>query len=338
MTEKKKKWLKALMIAISILLLLVLVVPLLIPVPPVAGTVPPQELADPDSQFVEVDSLTVHVKTMGEGERVFILLHGFGASLFSWHAVMEPLSKHGFVIAYDRPAFGLTERPLKWKGVNPYSLEGNLALLVGLMDHYQVKSAVLVGNSAGGTLAMQFALAYPERVRALILVDPAVEGGGVPAWVRLLEKTPQMQHLGPLFVRSIQKDGVEFIRQAWHDPSRITQETWDGYTRPLKARDWDVALWDYTVASRDPGLLPHLSEFKMPMLLVTGDDDRIVPTVGTVRLAGELPGAHLSIIPEAGHLPHEEQPAAFMQVVEVFVSALPSPYDNFEIRWNSSET
>ncbi len=323
MAEKKRKWLKALTIIISILLLLVLVVPFLIPVPPASGTVPPQHLADADSRFIEINGLSVHVKSTGEGGKVFVLLHGFGASLFSWHEVMAPLTKYGMVIAYDRPAFGLTERPLKWKGVNPYSLEGNLALLSGLMDQYHVKSAILVGNSAGGTLAMQFALTYPQRVQALILVDPAVEGGGVPAWVRILGKTPQMQHLGPLFVRSIQKNGLEIIRQAWHDPSRIPPETWDGYTKPLKATDWDRALWDYTMASGDPGLLKRLSEFHLPILVITGDDDRIVPTSGTVHLAGELPGAKLAIIPEAGHVPQEEQPAAFMQVVGGFISSLP---------------
>jgi pimeloyl-ACP methyl ester carboxylesterase len=323
MAKKKRSWLRALISTISVLLLLILVVPLLMPVPPAAGTVPPQQLADPDSQFIEINGLSVHVKTMGEGTTTIILLHGFGASLFSWHAVMEPFSKYGFVIAYDRPAFGLTERPVKWKGVNPYSLEGNLGLLFGLMDHYNIKKAILVGNSAGGTLAMQFALAYPERVQALVLVDPAVEGGGVPAWVRIFGKTPQMQHLGPLFVRSIQKTGLDIVRQAWHDPSRIPPETWDGYIRPLKAENWDRALWDYTMASGDPGLLPRLSEFHLPILVITGDDDRIVPTAGTVRLAGELPGARLAIIQDSGHVPHEEQPAAFIQVVDEFISTLP---------------
>jgi hypothetical protein len=72
-------------------------------------------------------------------------------------------------------------------------------------------------------------------VEALILVDPAVYESGIPAWVSLLGKTPEMQHLGPLFVRSIQKSGLDLIRTAWHDPSKITQETWDGYSEPLKA-------------------------------------------------------------------------------------------------------
>ena len=320
---RRSRFLRRLGFSLFVLLLILLVGPFLVPVRPASGAVPTDQLADPDSHFVDINGLSVHYKLMGQGQPVFILLHGFGASLLSWHTVMEPLSAYGTVIAYDRPAFGLTERPLKWSGQNPYGPEANAALLVGLMDQLGVQKAILVGNSAGGTLSMQFALEHPQRVQALVLVDPAVYGNGAPTWVRLLGKTPQMQHLGPLFVRSIQKRGLDLIRTAWYDPAKITQETLDGYTLPLKADGWDQALWNFTMASRDTGLLEHLQDFKIPILVITGEDDRIVPTADSVRLAGQLPGASLVIIPEAGHVPHEEQPAAFMQAVKTFLTTLP---------------
>ena len=316
---RKRRLLRRLSITLLVLLVILLVGPFLVPVPPAPGTVPAKQLADLDGHFVQINGLNVYYKMMGQGQPVFILLHGFGASLFSWHAVMEPLSHYGTVIAYDRPAFGLTDRPLQWVGQNPYSPEGNIALLLGLMDHFGVQKAILVGNSAGGTFSMQFALQYPQKVQALILVDPAVYENGAPAWVNILGKTPEMQHLGPLFVRSIQKSGLDLIRTAWHDPSKITQATWDGYTKPLKVDNWDRALWNFTMASHDTGLLQHLQDFKLPILVLTGADDRIVPTADTVRLAGVLPGAKLVIITGAGHVPHEEQPAAFMQAVEAFL-------------------
>jgi len=319
----KKSW-RFLLVILTTLILVVLVGPFLIPVAPLTDTIPPEQLADSDSQFIEINGLTVHVKTMGHGEPVFVLLHGFGASLFSWHAVMEPLSQIGTVIAYDRPAFGLTERPMTWTSENPYSPQASVDLLVGLLDHFNVQKAILVGNSAGGTVSMQFTLQHPERVQALILVDPAVyEGGGGPSWLRPFYKTPQMNHLGPLIVRSIQSRGLDLIKMAWYDPSKITQETWAGYTRPLKSDNWDRALWYFTASSQPSDLPERLGEFTLPVLVITGDTDRIVPTENSVRLAGELPNAKLVIIPQAGHVPHEEQPDLFMQTVGDFLEALP---------------
>lgn len=316
-------WWKVPGIILLAILMLILLGPFLVPVPPASGTLPPSQLADADSQFLEINGLLVHFKMKGQGEPVFILLHGFGASFFSWHAVLAPLSQYGTVIAYDRPAFGLTERPLKWQGVNPYGAEGNISLLLGLLDHFKVQKAILVGNSAGGTVAMQFALAHPDRVQALILVDPAVGQAGLPAWIKSLGQTPQMRHLGPLFVRAYQKKGFDIIRMAWHNPARITQSTFDGYSLLLRVQDYDKGMWEFMMAARDPGILPRLGEFRLPNLVITGEDDRLIPTADTVALAGKLPGAELVVIKDAGHVPHEEQPAAFMQVVETFISSLP---------------
>jgi pimeloyl-ACP methyl ester carboxylesterase len=320
---KKRSFLRGLGITLIILVFLVLVGPFLIPVPPLADTVPPEQLADPDSQFIKINGLSVHVKTRGHGEPVFVLLHGFGASLFSWHAVMDPISQYGTVIAYDRPAFGLTERPMTWTGENPYSSQANVDLLLGLLDHFKVQKAILVGNSAGATVSMQFTLQHPERVQALILVDPAVyEGGGGPSWLRPFYNTPEMNHLGPLIVRSIQSSGIDLIKMAWYEPSKITPETMSGYTKPLRADNWDRALWDFTAASQPSTLSNHLNEFTLPVLVITGDSDKIVPTADSVRLADALPYARLVIIPQAGHVPHEEQPDDFMQAVDEFVKTL----------------
>jgi pimeloyl-ACP methyl ester carboxylesterase len=309
--------------ALGLILLLVLVVPMLTPVPPLENTRPPRELADPDSQFVEINGLDVHVKTLGQGEPVFVLLHGFGASLDSWQPIMEPLSRQGRVIAFDRPAFGLTERPLAWEGVNPYSSQAQVDLLIGLLEHFGVQQAVLVGNSAGGAIAMQAALAHPERVSALVLVDPAVYGhSGAPAWLRPLLNTPQMRRLGPLLVRRIQERGPQLLNLAWHDPSKITPETIDLYKRPLQADNWDKALWEFTLASRPSDLAGQLDQLTLPVLVITGDDDRIVPTSDSLRLADELPNAQLAVIRDAGHVPHEEQPAAFLQSLQDFLNSL----------------
>ncbi|NWG32820.1 MAG: alpha/beta hydrolase [Chloroflexi bacterium] len=320
---KKNRFWKIAGTVLSVLLILILVGPFLVPVPPLENTVPVEQLTDPDSRFIEVNGINVHYKTYGQGEPTFILLHGFGASLFSWREVTAPLAEFGTVIAYDRPAFGLTERPLTWEGENPYSQDAQIELVIGLMDALGIERAILVGNSAGGTIAMLTALKYPQRVQSLILADPAVyAGGGAPAWVRPLLGTPQMRHLGPLIARQIQTRGPELIELSWHDPSKVTPEILEGYQKPLRLADWDKALWELTLASRESGLAERLGELTLPTLVITGDDDRIVPTEQSVRLAEELPNAQLVVIPQCGHLPHEERPAEFMQAVTEFLQGL----------------
>ncbi len=318
---------------LAILLLLLVFAPLVIPVPPLKGTVPLEQLADADSRFIDVNGLRVHYKMVGQGQPFdeaqgrpsLVLLHGFGASLFSWREVMTPLSQFGTVIAFDRPAFGLTERPLpgQWKGQNPYGPEAQVALTIGLLDKLGVQKAILVGNSAGGTVAMNTALHFPERVQALILVSPGVYGGGgAPSWARPLLRIPQVRRWGPLFVRSMGTRGESLLASAWHDPSKIKPEVLAGYKTPLQAQNWDRALWEFTLAGHPLDLEKHFDEIQMPALVITGDDDRWVPTEQSVRLAGELPNAELAVIPNCGHVSHEECPEAFMQAATAFLAKL----------------
>lgn len=320
-----KRFRRIALIIIGLILAVVLVGPFLVPVPPLEGTVPPEQLADSDSRFIDVDGLRVHYKTSGDGSPTFVLLHGFGASVFSWREVMTPLSESGTVIAFDRPAFGLTERPLRgdWDGESPYSPEAQIELTVKLMDQLGVDEAILVGNSAGGTIAMATALEHPDRVLAVVLVDAAIyTGGGTPDWVRPLLGTPQMRRIGPLLARSIQNLGPNLIERAWHDPSKISAEILEGYTKPLKVDNWDVALWELTLASHSLGLDRRVRDIRVPVLVITGDDDRIVPTEQSVRLDGELPDAELVVIPNCGHVPQEECPAEFTQAIVDYLPQL----------------
>lgn len=321
MKSKRSRAGRILLVIGGILLLVLLIGPLLIPIPPLQGTTVPQALADPDSQFIEVNGVDLHVKKMGQGEPVFLLLHGFASSLYTWQALMEPLSQLGTVIAFDRPAFGLTERPLDWEGQNPYSPEAQVELVRGLLDHFSVDQAILVGNSAGGTLAMQAALALPERVSGLILAAPAVySGGGTPAWVRPLLETPQLRRLGPLVSRQFLARSSELIGLAWDDPTRITPEILALYQKPLKVENWDRALWEFTLASRPANLVERLDQFTLPVLVITGDNDRVVPTAESIRLSEELPNVQLVVIDNTGHVPQEEKPDLFVEAVKDFLA------------------
>jgi pimeloyl-ACP methyl ester carboxylesterase len=277
-----------------------------------------------------VNGLDVHYKQYGTGEPAIILLHGFGASTFSWREVTAPLAQLSAVVAYDRPAFGLTGRPIpgEWQDENPYSAAANVKLLFGLMDALGIEKAVLVGHSAGGRVAVQAALQDPSRVQALALVDAAIYQGGGQRFGLLAPfiDTPQMDRLGPFFARSLAgEQGTQFIQTAWHDPAKITPAITAGYRLPLQVDNWDIALWEFTkTGSGSEDLAPRLAGLTMPVLVLTGDDDRIIPTALSQQLAAEIPGAALTVFPACGHLPHEECPRPFLDVVEPFILKLTS--------------
>ena len=144
---------RKILILLTVMCLLSFAGCLLVPSPELPTTVPPMELADSNSQFADVMGLQLHYKKRGNGKPIFLLLHGFGASLYTWQDIMTPLASSGTAIAYDRPAFGLTERPLDWREWNPYSSSAQVDIALSLLDKYAINKAIIIGNSAGGTMA-----------------------------------------------------------------------------------------------------------------------------------------------------------------------------------------
>lgn len=302
--------------------LFVTVGPFLVPVPELTGLVPAEQFADTDSRFIEINDVTVHYKEAGSGGTTFILLHGFGASTYSWREVMDDFSQRGRVIAYDRPAFGLTERPMPedWKE-NPYGMKANVELLRGLMDAFGIEKAVLVGNSAGGGVAVAFALEYPERVESLILVDPGVGGGygpQFPAWALPLMWTPQMRHLGPLMMRDYQESLPNTIQREWYDESKLTDTIKQKYLNALKIENWDRAFYELTFAPAYPELRPLLPQLTVPTFIIAGAEDRLIRTWYFEAISQEIP-APLVLLPQCGHVPQEECPALFMEETVKFL-------------------
>lgn len=316
---------KIIIIGLASFLFIFFVVPYLIPIPEIPGTFPSDRLGKEDSKFMIVNGLKVHYKIYGSGEPAIILMHGFGAYLFSFDPIIKDLSKYGTVIAFDRPAFGFTERPLleNWEGINPYTNEFAADLAVGLMDGLGIHKAIILGHSAGGAVALLTYYRHPDRVSALILEDAAVYGGGAPWFVGIFQYLPQFQRLGPLLVRSIAGDsGINTIYLAWYNDSKITPDIIEGYRRPLMADNWDYALWQYTLASRDLRLSDNLSKISVPVLIITGTEDKIIPPSYAERLAKEIPSAYLVRIDECGHIPHEERPEEFLNAVVEFLKSM----------------
>ncbi len=307
-------------IALGIGLVLLLVAPLVVPIPPPRGTLPPEELAPGGGEFLPVGGVKVYVERAGGGEPGFLLLHGFGGSTFSWREVLPALARWGTAVAYDRPGFGLTERPLRWDGPSPYGLEFGVKLSEGLLDHLGLDRAVVMAHSAGAVVGLELALQRPVRVSALVLVAPAVGlGSPLPPPIRALLATPHARRLGPVLLRRVARGVPEALRQAWHDPGGVTPDVEAGYLLPLRARDWDRGLWEVLLAARPTPLHERLRELKAPVLVVTGDDDRLVSPDRARELAARIPGAELVVVPRSGHLPMEERPAEFLAAVEAFL-------------------
>ena len=323
--NRLKKVLKTLLYVVWGLLMVLVVGPFLVPVRGVEGTATAEELAADNGRFVDVDGLQVYYEQSGSGDPALVLLHGFGASAYSWRRVTPRLAMLGTVIAYDRPAFGFTERrmPEDWQeGINPYRASYQPQLLIGLLDEWGIDQVILIGHSAGGRVAVQTALAYPDRVSALVLVDPALYGNIGSPWLQVFSGLPQVNRLGPRLVRSIQTRGVDFIYRAWHNPDLVNEDILEGYQEPLRLANWDRALWELSKAANDAPLEKRLTELDLPVLVVTGDDDRVVPAAESIRAAQEIPGAQLAIFANCGHVPNEECPEDFLAAVESFLTGL----------------
>ena len=329
--QSKKRGCGFIAIGISLTLVgLLIFAPLLWPVAPLENTAPPASLADAESRFVEIEGLAIHYRETGSAEatQTLILMHGFGASTFSWRDQLALLGEEYRVIAFDRPAFGLTERPLPGdfqSDENPYSAQANAEQVIGLMDALEVEHAVLVAHSAGGAVAVLVADQYPDRVAGLILEAPAVaQARTVPAPLSALLRSPQMRRVGPLLVRRIAGSSADnFIRGAYYDPSVVTADVLRGYRTPLSADNWDRGLWELVAAPRTISAADALGRLSTPTLVIAGKEDTFVPFEDSAAVAEAVSGATLLALEETGHIPHEERPGEFASAVLTFVRALP---------------
>jgi pimeloyl-ACP methyl ester carboxylesterase len=323
-----KRLFRIVLIFLLVVLLVVLVGPFLIPVRPLEGLSSPAALAQENSEFLTLiylgtDGIDIHYRRGGEGEPAFVLLHGFAGSLFTWDTVFDDFAARGRTLAYDRPPFGLSERLVAgdWTEGNPYAPDAAVAQLFALLDQQGIDRAILVGNSAGGTLALRAALAQPERVAGLILVSPAVlAGGGTPAFVQPLLRSPQLERIGPLIARVFlgQEDGLESA--AYYDAGTVTEEQRAKSRLGLQVENWDRALWEFTAASQASNLTDALADVTMPVLVVSGENDLVVPVSQSVALAEQLPDAEVVIIPACGHLAQEECPVPLLEAVNAWLA------------------
>jgi pimeloyl-ACP methyl ester carboxylesterase len=316
----------------AVVLALILVVPFLIPVQ-TSGTATYKEVAGEGATFASAQGIDIYYEKTDfvcqEGKDcsnppVIFLMHGFGANTFSFREVTEPLSQLGDVIAYDRPGFGLSERPTSWEGENPYGSIGQDLILDQLIAEFASgRDVILVGHSAGGTLAAQYVVDNKDSIQGLILISPAIlSTGGSPSWLNWVFSIPQLDHLGPLLVSSIASSGMDLLNESWYNKDLITEEVKAGYREPLSVIGWEEGFWEFNRAPRAFDVKDRLDEITVPTLLITGDTDTVVATADTQALADMIKDSVLFVIPRSGHLAQEETPADTMKAIQVVWSIL----------------
>jgi pimeloyl-ACP methyl ester carboxylesterase len=316
--------LKVFVAVLGLLAVLLVVAPLVVPIAPPAGVRPLAEVAGPDERYVEVRGVGLHVALEPEqpvpGRPTVLLLHGFPSSTYTFHEIVGELADVN-TVAVDLPGFGLSERPRPSEfvdGFDPYTPESQVALMIGLLEELGVDSAVLLGHDSGVRLALEVTLERPDLVDGLVLIGGTLSAAPGRSWLsRLVMNSPQMQRLGPVFLRQLADEpGLTIMRNGWADPSLIDEETYAAYHQAFTIEGWDAALWQMTKAEAPESLDGLVGGVSVPALVLAGAEDRIVPVSEAERLAAELPDATLRLLAGCGHYAQEECPDLVLNAIE----------------------
>jgi len=266
------------------------------------------------SRFVEVDGVQVHYRDEGSGP-VVLLLHGTSASLHTWDGWAAELTRHYRVVRLDLLGFGLT-------GPSP-ARDYSIAAYVDFLDHARARlgldSLLLAGNSLGGDIAWHYAIAHPDRVRALILVDSA----GYPLTrspAPLAFKIARWPLLPRLLTYLDPAALVEnALRRCYGDPGRIQPGVLDRYLDLTLRPGNRVAFLD-RMRTRGPDDSALVKTVAQPTLILWGARDRVIDASHASRFARDIPGAQLVMYDDLGHIPMEEDPARTVRDVEAFLA------------------
>jgi pimeloyl-ACP methyl ester carboxylesterase len=271
---------------------------------------------------------------LGSGPAL-LLLHGLGANHTTWLPVLDTLARRYTVIAPDLLGHGASDKPRA-----DYSVGGFANGMRDLLTVLGIDKVTVVGHSFGGGVAMQFAYQFPERTERLVLVGSGGLGPEVSTAIRAITTPgfhqvmglltlPGVRHLGGAGLRALSRTGIKEFRD-FDEVAEIYQSFQDPAARAAIRHvvravvDWQGQI--VTMADR-----AYLTD-AMPMCVIWGDEDRVIPTSHAARAAELAPKARVEIIPNAGHFPHKDHPERFARTLHDFVrTTRPASYSR--ARW-----
>jgi len=269
------------------------------------------------SRFLEGDC-RIHYHEAGSGPAL-ILLHGSGPGVSGWSNFRGnfPVFAGGFrTVVMDMPGFGKSERPVFDRAYPKVAADA----AARLMDALGIEKAHLLGNSMGGYVALEFALAYPDKVDRLVLMGP----GGLAVNVLGPEQSEGARRLGE-FMMAPSKKAME----AWVDTMVANKSVVDDQlieerlANAMAPGALESAMAIFASLGQHPDPVPmyaRLKGIKAPTLVTWGRDDRMLPVEGALMGFRQLPNAELHIFSRCGHWAQVERKEEFERLVTEFLT------------------
>jgi pimeloyl-ACP methyl ester carboxylesterase len=269
------------------------------------------------SRFAMVDGVRVHFQEAGNRhDPPLVLIHGFASSTLVWSEVLLKLAAEGFhVIAPDLLGYGYSGKPRQ----SEYTIAGQARMIIGLMNQLGIERADIVGSSYGGAVAATCALDYATRVGRLVMIGAVTNNEPTKYLLLRLFRSPVFGDLiAPLLIGSRTLLRRRMKRMYDRHSLVLDERRVDSRHRPLRAAATQRAMirtarhWDAERIGREAHLIIQ------PTLIIWGDTDRDVPLVNGEKLNREIYGSRLVVFRNCGHLPQEEFPLGFTEVVADF--------------------
>lgn len=261
--------------------------------------------------ILERQGARIYYETEGQGPAI-LLGHSLLADSRMWESVAPELAKSHRVININVRGHGGSTAPF------PFSLEDLADDWLAILDRESIESAILCGLSMGAMTALRVALAAPERVRGLILLDTSADPEPPqkrPQYAAMIGLVRRFGHIAPIY---------EIVKRLMFSKKTLSERPWLAQREIDRMKERDAhQLYHAVHAVIDRGpLLYRVVDIHIPALVLVGADDVATPPIRSERLAAALPNARLHVIPGAGHLSALEAPAEVIREVREFLSIL----------------